>query len=411
MPLNKDCITFKLATLRSKTGIRPIKCQIRLNNTSQTFHTGFFCNPDFWFAKKPLYIVKNDKKITNELTRIKTELSNFLYSCTLRKEAPTAQQLYKNWLLSYGKVLEEKKQDIKGKGKIMEDVFNEWIENFKLKVSTGKRAKTTLIQWEDYGKKLIKYFGERELDTIKYGEYDKIIYHFETALKLHINTSAHLFKFLKRILRYAVSCDYMRKNPFETIFVDKTPPKKIYLNTEQFYNFEKAESPTDEHQESKDVFLFCAYTGLSYADYINLTNNNLITYKGKEYILIPYRQKSPIMRRYGKSFIPIHSKLKKLIKKYGSLEDLPCKDKVNHNINRHLKYFWGKCEISPKCALKHSRHTFINYANKTWGLHKDTLQIIVGHSDKNTRTLDEHYLDVNLETLAKHLEHINGFWD
>ncbi len=290
-------------------------------------------------------------------------------------------------------------------------MLSEWLENFKLKVSTGKRAKTTLIQWEDYVKKLKNYFGQREITSILYSEYDKIITHFETVLNLHTNTSAHLFKFLKRILEYAVSCDYATKNPFRTIHVETVEQKKIYLQTEELHSLEGHTSPLKEHNISKDVFLFCAYTGFSYSDYKNLTNKNLITYKNRQFIVIDFRRKSPIMKRYGKSIVPVHKKLSLLIAKYNGLDNLPMKKNENSTTNKHLKFFWGKISVTPQMALKNARHTFSNYARKYWRLHKDTIQIITGHANRETKTLDMHYLDENLETLYAHLENIKNFWD
>ena len=81
-------------------------------------------------------------------------------------------------------------------------------------------------------------------------------------------------------------------------------------------------------QQVKDLFIFCFYTGLAYAEKISLTTKNIeIDFDGKEWIQM-IRKKTN-----RKISVPVLPKAKEILEKYGN--ELP---KIsNQKFNSYLK--------------------------------------------------------------------------
>ena len=130
---------------------------------------------------------------------------------------------------------------------------------------------------------------------------------------------------------------------------------------------------------------------------------NIVKQKDALFIMLEYRQKSPIANRYGKSCIPIFPEALAILKKYDMKpETMPRPE--SHVLNRHLKFALGLIGASPKICIKHARHTFINYARNIIGLPEGTIATICGHA--SIRTTEESYLNRGLDTVMKDLQRL-----
>jgi integrase len=215
------------------------------------------------------------------------------------------------------------------------------------------------------------------------------------------NYTAKILQQFKSLFRLAYNKKWIAENPFDKETVETTKTKKSFLPTDKLKALH-ALVLDSESQKATDIFLFMAYTGLNYQDYAALTQQaSLKTHEGKAFIYIPYRQKSPIAKRYGEAYIPILPEVQALIDKYGGIDHLPKDEEANEK----LKYVWGKIDAPKDMQLRHARHTYINYLRNEYGLKESTIALIVGH--RSTRTTEESYLHKDINTLFKDLQRAN----
>jgi hypothetical protein len=137
----------------------------------------------------------------------------------------------------------------------------------------------------------------------------------------------------------------------------------------------------DERQEqARDIFIFCAFTGLAYADVKHLTNGHIQpSFDGKLWIK-GKREKT------GTEYnIPVLNIPKMILDKYrgkakGDLA-LPVFDIVNYNIL--LKKVAQLCGIDKNVSSHLARHTFATQA-LTKGVFIESVSKMLGHTNINT---------------------------
>ena len=133
-------------------------------------------------------------------------------------------------------------------------------------------APTTIIKYRNTQlrlKQFIKYKYKRN-DIFLYELNYHFMSEFESFLKHRFDNSTttcykHYQRF-SRMLRNAMHKGYLEKFPFENYKI-RQPKKKIqYLTQEEVNRIEKGDFKVERLNIIRDIFLFCIYTGLAYAE-------------------------------------------------------------------------------------------------------------------------------------------------
>ena len=147
----------------------------------------------------------------------------------------------------------------------------------------------------------------------------------------------------------------------------------------------------------RDVFVFCCYTGLSYADVAKL-NRDHINGDGKDelrVIIIPRtKTKSncripllPVAEAILKKYIPFTKadKLKRL---------LPVNS--NQKFNEYLKELATLCDINKTLTVHIARHTMACTVTLENGISLEVVKTILGHKNIRTTQLYSKMTDIRL---------------
>lgn len=398
-----------------RTGLYPIYCRITLNGiraTEHGFSTGVNITKDIWHAKSQTIVLQdNAHKLQKEqaqvhndrLMRIKIDIQKVFANFELAGNPFTALDIQNAYL---GKPSAPAIHTLR-------ELVNEWQARFTQYVELNEKAPRTLETYESYNKMILAHFGEdkslKDFNTNHFEEF-RLVLRSQTITRGQnmgqtkgINYASKILKHFAKLFELAHEKEWINRTPYQYSKAQRVKPALISLSAEKLHELEK-QVLEDKLDKAKDIFLFCAYTGFSYKDYCALTSKNLINVAGEEFIFIEYRLKSPLLKRYGRSYAPIFEKTKALIAKYGSIENLPRLD----NCNVLLKYIWGKIDAPRNVSLKNARHTFINYAKGTLGYSIEDIATMVGHS--SIRTTQESYLDheTYLQTLISNLKNRNS---
>jgi site-specific recombinase XerD len=161
----------------------------------------------------------------------------------------------------------------------------------------------------------------------------------------------------------------------------------------------------------RDVFLFCCYTGLAFADVEKLKPSEIgIGVDGTKWIFTN-RQKTDTLSR-----IPLLPIAMDLLEKYKDHPACINSEKVlpvlsNQKYNEYLKEIANICSINKKLTTHTARHTFATTITLSNGVPMESVSKMLGH--KNLKTT-QHYAKVldkkiseDMKLLKDKMENVN----
>ena len=153
-------------------------------------------------------------------------------------------------------------------------------------------------------------------------------------------------------------------------------------------------------QYVKDIFLFSCYTGLAFADVMQLRKSHFeMEVNGITWCKL-YRQKSNVL-----SSVPLLKSAIEIIEKYNHCNNTSETDKIfphvtNQNVNRHLKLIQEICETISRFLFMLPDTLCKTIALKN-GIPLETIQMLIGHTKITTTQI---YADVDEEKIINDME-------
>jgi len=253
--------------------------------------------------------------------------------------------------------------------------------------STAERYRTAKKHVGDYIK--FKY----NLDDIFVKEVDyRFITGFEYYLKTERNCSHNTaLKYItnfKKIIRIAYANDWISKDPFLNWKVRLKVVDREFLTKEEIQTMIGKEIRIPRLDQVKDIFVFCCYTGLAYADVKKLDESDLVIGIDGERWIKTRRSKTDT-----RSNIPLLPTALAILEKYA---DNNSSDKLlpvlsNQKMNAYLKEIADLCGIDKNLTFHLARHTFATTVTLTNGVPIESVSKMLGH--KSLRTT-QHYAKI-----------------
>ena len=101
-----------------------------------------------------------------------------------------------------------------------------------------------------------------------------------------------IYKNFKKIIRIAMANGWIKTDPFKNIKYHLDDVDMAYLNEEELDTLIQKEFYIERLQHVKDVYLFCCFTGLAFADVKSLTEHDIIKERDGNYWIKKKRQKT-----------------------------------------------------------------------------------------------------------------------
>jgi len=141
----------------------------------------------------------------------------------------------------------------------------------------------------------------------------------------------------------------------------------------------------------RDIFIFCCYIGLAYADVKKLTTDEIITGIDGEKWIWTNRQKTESATR-----IPLLPPALEIIDRHKNDPQCLNQGRVlpvlsNQKMNSYLKEIADGCDIKKKVTFHTARHTFATTVTLTNGVPIETVGKMLGH--RNLKTT-QHYAKI-----------------
>lgn len=108
------------------------------------------------------------------------------------------------------------------------------------------------------------------------------------------NTALRYIRCLKKIINLAMQNEWIIRNPFINYKCQYTRVNREVLNEEELQLLWTREIGIDRLDEVKDIFLFCCYTGYSFADVQRISKKDLARGIDGDYWIFTERKKTGV---------------------------------------------------------------------------------------------------------------------
>jgi site-specific recombinase XerD len=353
-----------------QNGLCPVMGRITIDTKVAQFSTKTDVDSTLWDTKIGRAIGKSSQSIlVNRAIDHLTQEINKFYTEMVDRQGYVTAELVKNALYGIGR-----KQDMLLK------LFNEHNQEFKLRVGVN-RVKDT------YSSYLRSYLHLFNFIKHKYGlediALDKLNMNFIDAYDFYLRVDrqmqqstivGHLI-ILKKMIRRAIHQGILNRDPFVNYIAEQPEKQCRHLKSEEIDKIMQVHIASKKVCHTRDMFIFCCFTGLAYSDIRNLSQGNITNQVDGSLWISIKRQKTK-----GECNIRLLDIPKQIIDKYRN----DCKsDKVFNIIS--LNCICKNLEkIAVLCDIEHitfhmARHNFGTHITLSQGVPIETVSRMMGH--------------------------------
>lgn len=233
------------------------------------------------------------------------------------------------------------------------------------------------------------------------------IYEYDHYLKKEAGckpvTVAKYIKHLKKIINHCLRTKLLKENPFSEYKARVKIREREFLTQAQLDRIITREIKTLRVEQVRDVFVFCCYTGLAYADVKKLSRKEIMIGIDGEQWVMTSRKKTDTSSR-----IPLLKPALDIIEKYKNHPRCENEGSVlpvlsNQKINCYLKEIAKDCHIPQNLTFHLARHTFATTITLTNGVPIESVSKMLGHLDIKTT---QHYAKVIDEKVSKDMQEL-----
>lgn len=385
-------------TKLTREGEAPILLRLTVNGIRTDVYIKKTIEPKLWNVAKGKANEKNHycKELNLYLDAVKLRLMKLQRDMELDGELVTTRSLINRYL--------GKDQPVRH---TLMEVFREHNEKCK-KLAGIDMAPATVVRYETSLKHTLAFMkhtyrkDDIYLDELSRQFIEDYEFYMKTEKKCSHNTTTKYLKNFKKIIRIALEKEWLKKDPFIGVKFTLDDVERDFLEAHEIQKIWTKEIEIERLAQVRDIFIFCAMTGLAFSDVKQLKPEHIaIDINGKKWIR-KARQKTKNMCNIPLREIPLE-----IIDKYkehpycqthGVLLPVLC----NQKMNAYLKELTDICGIKKQISTHTARHSFATYALAN-GVSMESVAKMLGHSDtKMTR----HYARVLDSTIMREMSNI-----
>nr|WP_245221918.1 site-specific integrase [Pedobacter kyungheensis] len=195
---------------------------------------------------------------------------------------------------------------------------------------------------------------------------------------------AKYMKHLRKIINLCLAHKWISDNPFAAYKNSARPKERDFLTKEELRSIRYKEFIIQRLDQVRDIFVFCCYTGLSYADVRKLKRAEIRKGDDGKLWIFTKREKT-----LTSSHVPLVKPAQALYDKY---TDHPtCEHSglafpvlSNQNMNGYLKEIADLCSVQKQLTFHIARHTFATTVTLGNDVPIESVSKMLGHKDIKT---------------------------
>ena len=361
-----------------KSGKAPIMGRITVNRTMAQFGCKLSCTPELWNPResrlngKSREAVETNAKIDKLLLAVNMAFDN-LVERKIDFDATDVKDLFQGSMETQMTLMK------------MTDAV---CDGLKSRIGID-RAKGTYPGYHYMRLALGEFIKHQyKVKDLAFGQLTEQFIHdyqaFVTEEKGYaIDTVRHYLAILKKICRLAYKNGYSEKCHFQHFALPKQSERAPRaLSRESFEKIRDVEIPSyrKTHILARDLFLFACYTGVSYADVVSITDENLYT-DDSGALWLKYRRK----KNEHRASVKLLPEALAILEKYrDETRDTLFPIIYHPNMKRHMKALAALAGIKDDLCYHQARHSFASLITLEAGVPIETISRMLGHSDIST---------------------------
>ncbi len=392
-------LLFLLAINRSNRNNKcAIKCRITYNSKRKEFSTGQFISPSNWLSKQQG--IKPDEPDANlietQLSLIKTNLSQAFLFLQVKGSDFSVDDIYKQY----------KGETPKKEFGVME-VYN--LHSDRIKKLVGIDIKqVTYSKYIESGRHLQSFIkfkfksNDIQLKALRGSFLEHYEYFLKTEKKFQQSILNKAIQRFRKVLMYAISEDYLDKDPFMLYRAKRVKKEILFLSPEQLKKLEETNFKIKRIQQIKDMFVFCCYTGLGFTEMKQLKKQDIsIEFDGELWLNV---RRAKTSRSYK---VPLLPKALGLRDKYNDeASEYVFPSISNPNFNAYLKEIADVVGIEFNLTHHIARKTFASTVLLYNNVPIEVVSKLLGHS--KIQTTQDSYGKIVEKRISLEMEKLKG---
>ena len=396
---NTYSVAFLLRTARSKGKDAPIYCRITVNGQRTEFSIKRSVAPKLWNNGSVKGNSEEARTLREYLKQVEAKLFEHYRNLLADDELVTVEAL-KNAYLG----IETQQYSLLE----LMDYHNNQLKD-SLEWGTLKNYFTT----QNY----VKEFLEKRLRK-KDIYLSQLSYQFITELEMYLrsyqpkdhrkpmgnNTVMKHIERLRKMVNLAVKNEWLDKDPFHKYKLKFEKKDRGYLTQDELRRIEERDFRLERLNQTRDIFIFSCYTGLSYAEVYDLKPEHIVMGLDGERWIRGQRKKSK--EWYS---VPLLPQALAIIERYKDNIIAQANGKVlpvytNQKTNSYLKEIAYLCEIDKNLTYHLARHTFATTVTLSNGVPIESVSKMLGHTSLRTTQIYAKVVEQKLSNDMKMLK-------
>lgn len=371
-------VLFYLKRQAEQNGKAPVMGRISINGTISQFSCKLSVSPDLWDTKANKASGKSiaAQRINEKLENIKTNIGKQYQRICDRDSYVTAEKVKNAWL-GFGDGYQ-----------LLIDTFDAYLKEFEAKRVGKDRAVSTLVNYRQARNYLAAFLHyEYKSEDIPFKELKReFIERYVVYLSMvrgMLPGSIHTpIKKLKLMTYTAFKNGWITTDPFSGFRIPITYRDRRFLSESELQAVMNVHLPNYKTVIVRDIFVFCCFTGLCYADVKKLSRKDMHTDERGDIWIIDKRQKTGTQFRV--KLLPV---AQQLVEQYSHLQlpddkVFPVKD--DNSMNMSLRHVARHAGLSFNPTTHVARHTFATTVTLTQGVPLETVSKMLGHKHITT---------------------------
>lgn len=380
-----------------KDGTVPVMGRITVDGTQTQFSCKITIDPKVWDTKSGRAIGRSAAAIeaNRMLDNMRVSINKHYREIMDRDNYVTAEKV-KNAFLG-----------LEHRCHTLMQVFKQHNEDYKKQYEAGLKSKSSYMKYvnvyqhlEDflYQRYHIKDIALKELTPAFITDFDM----FLRTEKHCCNNTVWIYTCpLRTMVSIAINNEWLTRDPFREYEIKKEETTRGFLTKDEIRLLMDGKLKNAKQELYRDLFVFCIFTGLSFSDMRNLSEENIRTYFDEHLWISINRQKTGVQSNIRLLDIP-----KKILEKYRGLRE----DGKIFSVPHYMTCLYGIRVVAKRCGItKHltwhmSRHTMATEICLTNGVPIETVSSILGHKNITTTQI---YAKITKEKLNQDMENLS----
>ena len=380
-----------------KAGTVPVMGRITVDGTQTQFSCKITIDPKVWDTKSGRATGRSAAAIeaNRMLDNMRVSFNKHYRELMDRDNYVTAEKV-KNAFLG-----------LEHRCRTLLQVFKQHNEDYEKMYEAGMKAKATLLKYQCVYRHLEEFIYQRyhvrdialkELTPAFISDFDIFL---RTEKNCCTNTVWLYLCPLRTMVSIAISNEWLSRDPFRDYEVKKEQTTRYFLTKDEIRQLMDGKLKNAKQELYRDLFVFCIFTGLSFSDMRNLSEENIRTYFDEHLWISINRQKTGVQSNIRLLDIP-----KKILEKYRGLRE----DGKIFTVPHYMTCLYGIRAVAKRCGItKHltwhmSRHTMATEICLTNGVPIETVSSILGHKNITTTQI---YAKITKEKLNQDMENLS----